>query len=130
MERGDHQIGFQEMLATVLLWGTFRDVLTEALLTVYIDNDGVLLSLIKGSGGGPETNMLIGQMWLDFAFRTTGVGLARVESKSNVADGPTRDFFDVLVQLGALEVPAKLPTWAWDLWGDIADPTWNAACES
>ena len=70
------------------------------------------------------TNLLVGLMWLDFAFRITS-GLARVESK--IADGPTRDLFEALVQLGAVVVPAKLPTWAWDLWDDSAAPTWNAA---
>ncbi|CAE8612287.1 unnamed protein product [Polarella glacialis] len=57
LDRGDNQIGFQELLGVILAWGTFSHVLQGAALwTAYVDNDGVLHALANGGGGGPESN--------------------------------------------------------------------------
>ena len=48
----------------------------------------------------------------------------RVESKANIADGPTRlDELgcSILSQLGAMEFPAYLPGWLLNLWHLFAD---------
>ncbi len=65
---------------------------------------------------------MIGQLWLEFAFSRTGYSGHRVESKANLADGPTRDFFEVLTRLEAVYVEPVLPAWVFDLWGPIRDP--------
>ena len=79
--------------------------------------------MIKGSGGGVEVNLMIGQLWLEFSWQQVGFMGFRVESKANLADGPTRADLAILNKLGAIFVPPCLPTWAVDLWGPIADPT-------
>ena len=119
IDRGDNQIGVQEMLGVLLLFESFADRLKGALVTLYIDNDGVLGSCIKGSSFGPEINLCVGRMWLTIARLGVDVSFARVESKANVADGPTRDFLDVLLGLGAACVTAKLPGWLRSLWTSI-----------
>ena len=43
---------------------------------------------------------------------------ARVESKANVADGPSRDFLDVVRAVDAVRRGREpvLPEWVFDLW--------------
>ena len=53
------------------------------------------------------------------AWLRVDVAFVRVESKANVADGPTRDFLDVLVALGAVRLPALLPGWLNALWTSV-----------
>ena len=49
LDRGDHQIGFQELLGILLVWGTFQHLLRESLWLAFVDNDGVLHALIGGA---------------------------------------------------------------------------------
>ena len=56
LPRGDKQIDFLEMLAVMLMVGTFRDLVAGSALVVFIDNDGVQGTLIKGGGKSPEQN--------------------------------------------------------------------------
>ena len=114
LDRGDCQIGYQEFLAVVLGYSTFRR--KSAMSIGFIDNDGVLGALMKGSANHPEVNTGIGMLWLDFAVDDVSFFGARVESKANISDEPSRDKFDTLARLGAEYVPPRLPSWAWNLW--------------
>ena len=116
LERGDNQIGFQEMLGVLLTWATFEHILRGCLWTAYCDNDGVLYAVANGGGGGPETHVCVGQLWLEIAAACTDLFVARVESKANIADGPTRDFFNHLHELQSQLVEPKLPNWLMQLW--------------
>ena len=60
LHRGDAQINFLEMLAVVLLVETFVDLLSGSAVFCFIDKNGVLGSLIKGSCKESEANMLEG----------------------------------------------------------------------
>lgn len=116
VERGDNQIGIQEMPGVVLAWGTFRRFLQGSLWTAFVDNDGVLGAILKGGSGAPEVNIAVGQLWLDLATDVVGLHAARVESKANVADGPSRGDFSEVHRLGAVWTEPVLPPWAYDLW--------------
>ena len=85
MHQDDAQIIFLEMLAVVLLVETFGDLLSGNAVFCFIDNNGVLGSLIKGSCRAPETNMLAGGLWLHAAQHAWVPFWARVESKANIA---------------------------------------------
>ena len=60
--RDDAQINFLEMLAVVMLVETFGDLLSGNVVFCFIDNNGVLDSLIKCSCRARETNMLAGRL--------------------------------------------------------------------
>ena len=124
--RGDHQIGVQETLAVVLALGTFQGALRGKLVLSFIDNDGVRANIQSGSSRAPETNGLIGSMWLHIASQRIGLYTARVESKANIADGPSRFDFDLMERLGALSVSPVWPPWTDHFWS-IADPLHVAA---
>ena len=51
LDRGDNQIGFQELLGVLFVWETFKHMLQGALWLAFVDNDGVLHSLTRGGGG-------------------------------------------------------------------------------
>lgn len=114
LDRHDDQIGFQEFLAFALGYEAFG--IHDTLLISYIDNDGVLKAIIKGSARPPEVNLAIGKVWLDMATKHNALFAARVESKANVADGPSRDDLALINGLNAKYMTPILPSWAWDLW--------------
>ena len=116
LDRGDHQIGFQELLGILLVWGTFQHLLRESLWLAFVDNDGVLHALTRGGGGGPESFACIGRLWLELAYNQTDLHCARVQSAANIADGPTREMFEFIGLLKASWVPPKLPLWVEQLW--------------
>ena len=122
LDREDQQIGVQEMLAVLLTWGTFQCHLSESLWTCFVDNDGVLGAILKGSSRAPEVNIAVGHLWLALAQQSVGLHVARVESGANVSDGPTREEFGDLQRLGAVWVEPVLPPWVCDLWG-IPEPS-------
>ena len=114
IDREDHQIGYQEFLGVLLGFESFG--LQNVLACVFIDNQGVLKSILKGSSRHPEMNMGIGKLWLEMACRQIACFAAHVESKANIADGPSRNDFTLLRNLNALHLPPKLPKWAAEVW--------------
>ena len=116
-ERGDHQIGNQEMLSIVLaLESVPKEVLDGACVTLFCDNEGVLHSMIKGSSRCTETNQMIGRCWYQIMRRRIGLHLLRVQSKANIAYLPSRKEFLLLKLVGATEIEAVLPSWLENIW--------------
>ena len=68
------------------------------------------MHLKKGGGHNDECNMVIGKLWLQVADLDCDLQVARVESKANVADGPSRDDFSMLNSLGATFVEPMMPS--------------------
>jgi hypothetical protein len=120
LPRKDHYIGLQEALAVTLAVTTFASTFAGSLLTLYIDNDGVLANFIGGSSRAPETNKFVAMFWFECARLNIAVVFYRVESKANVADGPTRDRWDDLIALGAHWVEPKLPDFLEDIWAGLS----------
>ena len=63
-----------------------------------------------------ESNRLIMAFWLQEATLGSHAWLEWVASKSNIADGPTRDQFALLQSLGATFTEPRLPEWAPRVW--------------
>ena len=81
-----------------------------------MDNQGVVRSLVRGSSSAGDLNMAVGQVWLAIAAMGIGLFACRVESKANVADGPTRDDLALLESMNAQFRLPVLPSWVLDLW--------------
>ena len=58
-------------MAVLLGTSTFKDDVQGALLSSWIDNDGVLLSLLKGGCRAFDVHALIGKWWLEMARQKT-----------------------------------------------------------
>ena len=116
LRRGDNYIGIQEQLAITMLMESYGERIRNCCITVYVDNQGVLGAIVTGSSRSPEQNILIARLWMEMAERSVALVIRRVESKANIADGPTRYFLDDLFHLGACQTEAVLPKWACGIW--------------
>ena len=114
--RRDNQIGVQEMLAVVLLLETFDEAIRDSMMLLWIDNKGVLGSLRKGASKCMEMSLMVARCWMKCAECNVDMHTWYVASKSNVADGPSRDDVSDMVKLNATFVKAKLPVWLDTLW--------------
>ena len=63
-------------------------------------------------------NEIVGRLWLQLDVLQTDLFVQRVESKANVADGPTRHFLEEVEKLGAVYCSPVLPVWLENLWHD------------
>ena len=120
--REDNQIGVQEALAVILGMFSWHSWLEGAAVTIYVDNEGVRYALISGTSRCKEIAPLVARMWHQAAQSRWGLLFRRVESKANVADGPTRDDFKYLEALQAKWWPPQLPPWIDDLWEPVVVP--------
>ena len=122
--RHDEQIGYQEFLAVLLGLSTWD--LSKSIVSVFIDNIGVQCAIMRGSSSLPEINIAVGKLHFVNASLNRGVWTIRVESKANIADGPTRDDFTFINECGAAWCHPRLPAWAYDvwLWPESFDSRW------
>ncbi|CAE7816597.1 SLC24A2 [Symbiodinium sp. CCMP2592] len=104
-----HIIGPVEAYAVLTARKVFHQSLSGRYCVYFIDNDGVLLSYIKGtSSSKPMRDILL--MWESLEMHAhTWAWWARVPSASNPADAPSRGELDELVKSGALRVVCDCP---------------------
>ena len=100
----------------LLALGTFSQFLKGTLWVSFIDNMGVMYCVRNATGAAPEVAIAIGKLWLQLGEMQTDLHGARVESKANIADGPTRDDLSFLEKLEAIFVEPVLPAWIYDIW--------------
>ena len=101
-------IGQLELLAGPVALATWSEVLSSCDFIHFIDNDSASSALIKGYSPVSDSVKIIGDYWLQAAILGAYPYIDRVESKSNIADGPSRGWFDDVLALGAVESPANL----------------------
>ena len=116
LPRQDNYIGLLELIAPLLALGTWPELFRNVLWTAFIDNSGALHALVKGTSMSPEANELVGRMWLSLCDAQVSLFCQRVESKSNVADGPTRHDFSQVQSLGAVFQEPRLPDFVHKVW--------------
>ena len=103
------------------LW-TFRHILQGQLVTMWNDNQGVLHAISSGSGVAPEINACVARLWILVAKLQIGFRIGRVESKSNVAEGPSMLDTYWMTKLQAVFVDAEVPPWLLDPWQRCTAP--------
>jgi hypothetical protein len=99
---------------------TFGEQIAGSLLDVFIDNDGVLGSVIRGSSVADDLSMVVGHTWLLCYRLRLKVCWLRVESGANYADMPSRLMGELTqpewLALSAVFVEPRLPKFVWNLW--------------
>ena len=108
LERGDNYIGYQELAGVVVALWTFSEFMREELVTFWQDNNAVLYTVLAGGGRAAEVNTAVGHLWLRIAELQPNFRIGRVESRANVADGPTRDCYTWVHSLGAVFLRAHI----------------------
>ena len=129
LQRNDGMIGVLELLAVLLVLETWKDTFQYARWQAYIDNDGVLYSIINASCKAPDINLIVGKFWKSLHSLSTDLTAFRVESKANIGDAGSRiadegELHD-LNYLHAKFVDPRLPSFLYTVWA----PPSHSECE-
>lgn len=92
--RNDSYIGILACMAVFLGMFLWYHEPGGFVITIYVDNGGVRCNLFKGSFRFPQTVIMVAHVWQLAARCRWGVLVRRLESKANIADGPTRRSWD------------------------------------
>ena len=118
LERSDNQIQYQELAGVILSLHTLRRWIAGNLVTMWQDNQAVLHALLGGGSHGPEVNAVVGRFWIQVAVHDCAVRIGRVESRANLADGPSRNFLSWVHSLRATFIEPDVPYWLVNPWLD------------
>ena len=102
-------MGQLELLAGPVALSTWADSLTESKCIHFVDNDAASASLVKGYSPKSDSCEIAGAYWLQAALTSSDIYIDRVESKSNLSDGPSRLDFALLDSLGSIPVSPIVP---------------------
>lgn len=94
-------MGQLEILAGPLAISTWSDLLYRRQVIHFVDNDSAASCLVKGYSQKTDSSALVGTYWLAVSDCQAEPYIDRVESKSNLADGPSRLAFQELLSLGS-----------------------------
>ena len=94
-------MGQLETLACPLALYTWSSKLRRKRVLLFVDNDSAASCLVRGYSPKQDSCSLVGQFWLAASETETEIYIDRVESKSNIADGPSRLSFELLHSLGS-----------------------------
>ena len=95
-------MGQLEILACPIALNTWPDILQNRQVLLFIDNDAAAACLVRGYSPRQDSCALVGDFWLAASSSKLSVYIDRVESKSNLADGPSRLNFDLMYSLQAI----------------------------
>ena len=98
-------MGQLEALATPVALRTWAQKLSNRQLIHFIDNNAVASSLVKGYSPKADSAHIISDYWTLAAKHGIDIYIDRVESKSNLSDGPSRFDLSELILMGGYQVP-------------------------
>ena len=131
--RANDQIAPQELLSVILTLHTFKHLLKGKWWLHWGDADGVTRMLLRGSAsvGAGDMNMITARFWQDVVLTQCSFYMHRVSIHCNIADGPSRDFFEQMEQLNATYVDPIMPKWIGKIWQPLTIPTYvDEWCEN
>ena len=99
LERSNH-MGQLELLAAPFALATWASRFQNRSVLMFIDNNSAASNLVKGYSPQSDSATIVGEFWLEAAQLRTSLYIDRVESKSNIADGPSRLDYKLVQFLG------------------------------
>ena len=94
-------IGQLEIFAGVVALDTWPELVGDSYLLHFRDNDSATACLIAGYSAKVDSTKIVGEYWLRRAKHKCFVYVNRVETHSNISDGPSRLDPSEVVALGA-----------------------------
>ena len=108
-------IGQLELVAAVVAYLTFPDILAGTLCHHFIDNEGAYYSLMSGYSGKADCALVIHEYHLQILRLKCYPWLGFVYSGDNISDLPSRNEFGLVQRLGATFRTAVMPNLVgWD----------------
>ena len=98
-----------ELLAALIAYLTFGDILRGRLVHHFIDNAGALSGLIRGSSGKADSSRILNHVHVQVAALTCQPWFGFVYSEDNLSDLPSRGDFALVKSLGAEIRDLQLP---------------------
>lgn len=100
-----------EFLAVAIAMEVWKDRIANKQVVCFIDNNAVRDSLISGKASGKVTNKILELVQKNETSNCLMTWFARVPSKSNIADDPSRGCFALLNRLGSAKVEINFQQW-------------------
>lgn len=100
-----------EFLAVAIAMEVWKDRIANKQVVCFIDNNAVRDSLISGKASGKVTNKILELVLKNETSNCLMTWFARVPSKSNIADDPSRGCFALLNRLGSAKVEINFQQW-------------------
>ena len=94
-------MGQLEILAGPLAIATWHSLLHRRQVLHFVDNDSAASCLVKGYSAKTDSSSLVEVYWLSVSECQSEPYIDRVESKSNLADGPSRLDCKEVISLGS-----------------------------
>ena len=86
---------------------------------------------MSASAGAGDMNAITARFWQDVVRTGCSFYMHRVSTHCNIADGPSRDFYEQVQQLQATYVTPEMPQWIENIWQPLTIPSFvNEWCES
>ena len=98
-----------ELAAVAGAIGTFGAEIRGSRVRFFVDNASALALILKGSARRPDLNEIVATIWPRCADLNLEVEWQWVPSKSNIADGPSRQEFSQTEKLGAEQITMAWP---------------------
>ena len=95
-------MGQLELLAAPFALSTWPDRLRSRSIILFVDNDSAASNLVKGYSPQVDSAAIAGEFWLHASAIRANIYVDRVESKSNLSDGPSRNEFALLISMGGV----------------------------
>lgn len=115
-------MGQLELLAAPAALSTWEDMLQGRQVIHFVDNDSAAANLVRGYSPKQDSYQLVGEYWTLAARAGTDLYIDRVESKSNLADGPNRLEFSLMRCMGANKCTPRVRFIF--SWGPFSQPRW------
>ena len=103
-----HECAFLAVAIAIRLW---KDRVAARQVVSFMDNNAVRDSLISGKASGRVTNRILELVFENETRHCLLMWFARVPSKSNIADDPSRGCFSLLDRLGSTKVDVNIQQW-------------------
>ena len=107
-------MGQLEILAGPVALATWSARLCERRVIHFVDNDAASACLVRGYSPKSDSCSLVGEYWLAAARHRTEPYIDRVESKSNLADDPSRFNDHLLLSMGSTAAEPVIPDTLFD----------------
>ena len=121
-------MGQLEILACPMALATWEKRIEHRRIILFVDNDAAAACLVRGYSPKTDSSALVGTFWLLASQCKSEIYIDRVESKSNIADGPSRLDFSVLEAMHATAVsPNTSPLFVSDLSWFMGQAEWSSA---
>ena len=103
-----HDITEIEAIGPVLILHNWPWLVKDALWIHFIDNNGALGALVKGSASVHQQDLIMGETWSRIARLRVSAWFDRVDSSSNPVDGLSRKDFSGVWQWRKIYFPQSL----------------------